>query len=158
MTTGDAVAWTRPSPKLLAMRVTELCVLGAAFALTALVAAVAVKANVLAIVMGCCMVVVLASLPFARRRFRAWGYLEREEDLLVRRGVLIARLAVVPYGRMQLVEVTAGVMERLFGLSTVKLHTAAARSDARIPGLEPDEAARLRDRLAALGEAKAAGL
>jgi uncharacterized protein len=56
------------------------------------------------------------------------------------------------------VEVTAGVMERLFGLSTVKLHTAAARSDARIPGLEPDEAARLRDRLAALGEAKAAGL
>jgi uncharacterized protein len=158
MTAGDAVAWTRPSPKLLAMRVTELCVLGAAFALTALVAAVAVKANVLAIVMGCCMVVVLASLPFARRRFRAWGYLEREEDLLVRRGVLIARLAVVPYGRMQLVEVTAGVMERLFGLSTVKLHTAAARSDARIPGLEPDEAARLRDRLAALGEAKAAGL
>jgi membrane protein YdbS with pleckstrin-like domain len=49
-------------------------------------------------------------------------------------------------------------MERAFGLSTVKLHTAAAHSDARIPGLEPDEAARLRDRLAALGEAKAAGL
>jgi membrane protein YdbS with pleckstrin-like domain len=59
---------------------------------------------------------------------------------------------------MQLVEVTAGLMERAFGLSTVKLHTAAAHSDARIPGLEPDEAARLRDQLAALGEAKAAGL
>ena len=42
--------------------------------------------------------------------------------------------------------------------STVKLHTAAAASDARIPGLEHEEAARLRDRLAALGEAKAAGL
>jgi hypothetical protein len=59
---------------------------------------------------------------------------------------------------MQFVEITSGPVERLFGLSTVKLHTAAAASDARIPGLSPDEAARLRDRLAALGEAKAAGL
>jgi len=95
---------------------------------------------------------------FVRNRYRAWGYLERDEDLLVRRGVLVRRLSVVPYGRMQFVEVTAGLMERMFGLSTVKLHTAAARSDARIPGLTPEEAARLRDRLAALGEAKAAGL
>ena len=55
-------------------------------------------------------------------------------------------------------DVTAGPVERAFRLATVKLHTAAAASDARIPGLERDEAARLRDRLAALGEAKAAGL
>jgi membrane protein YdbS with pleckstrin-like domain len=59
---------------------------------------------------------------------------------------------------MQFVDVTAGPAERAFRLATVKLHTAAAASDARIPGLERDEAARLRDRLAALGEAKAAGL
>jgi membrane protein YdbS with pleckstrin-like domain len=38
------------------------------------------------------------------------------------------------------------------------MHTAAASSDARIPGLPADEAARLRDLLARLGEAKAAGL
>ena len=36
--------------------------------------------------------------------------------------------------------------------------TAAAASDARIPGLEREEAARLRDRLAEVGEAQAAGL
>jgi hypothetical protein len=95
---------------------------------------------------------------FVRNRFRAWGYLERDEDLEVRRGVMVQRLSVVPYGRMQFVEITTGPVERLFGLATVKLHTAAADSDARIPGLDPDEAARLRDRLAALGEAKAAGL
>jgi uncharacterized protein len=95
---------------------------------------------------------------FVRRRFRAWTYQERDEDLLVSRGVLIRRLSVVPYGRMQFVDVTAGPVERVYRLATVKLHTAAAASDARIPGLERDEAARLRDRLAALGEAKAAGL
>jgi membrane protein YdbS with pleckstrin-like domain len=72
--------------------------------------------------------------------------------------VAFRRLSVVPYGRMQFVDVTAGPIERLFKLSTIKLHTAAAASDARIPGLEPAEAARLRDQLASLGEAKAAGL
>ncbi len=92
------------------------------------------------------------------RRFRSWGYAEREDDLLVRRGVMFSRLSVVPYGRMQFIDVQAGPLERLFRLATVRLHTAAAATDARIPGLESEEAARLRDRLAELGEAQAAGL
>ncbi len=95
---------------------------------------------------------------FVRRRYRAWRYQERHEDLIVARGVMVQRLSVVPYGRMQFVEVTAGPIERLFQLSTVKLHTAAAASDARIPGLERAEAARLRDRLTELGESMAAGM
>jgi membrane protein YdbS with pleckstrin-like domain len=100
----------------------------------------------------------LAALSFARNRFRSWAYTERDEDLIVERGVMIRRLSVVPYGRMQFVDVTAGPVDRIFRLATVKLHTAAAATNARIPGLEREEAARLRDRLAALGEAKAAGL
>ncbi len=108
-------------------------------------------------------VVVVAALGalfawFLRRRFRAWRYQERNEDLIVARGVMVQRLSVVPYGRMQFVEVTAGPVERLFRLSTVKLHTAAAASDGRIPGLEHAEAARLRDRLTELGESMAAGM
>lgn len=99
--------------------------------------------------------VLLASL---HRRYLAWSYVERDDDLLVRRGVLIRRLTVVPYGRMQFIDVTAGPLERALGLATVQLHTAAAATEARIPGLEASEAARLRDQLAALGEARAAGL
>jgi membrane protein YdbS with pleckstrin-like domain len=71
---------------------------------------------------------------------------------------MFARLSVVPYGRMQFIDVTAGPLERAFGLATVRLHTAAAATDARIPGLTSEEAARLRDRLAELGESQAAGL
>ena len=92
------------------------------------------------------------------RRYRAWGYAERADDLLVRRGVMIRRLSVVPYGRMQFVDVSAGPIDRLFGLATVQLHTAAAATDAKIPGLHRGEADRLRDQLAALGESQAAGL
>jgi uncharacterized protein len=92
------------------------------------------------------------------RAVKAWGYAERDNDLLVRHGLLIRRLSIVPYARMQYVDVTAGPLERAFHLATVQLHTAAAASDARVPGLPPDEAARLRDRLTALGEDRAEGL
>jgi membrane protein YdbS with pleckstrin-like domain len=111
-----------------------------------------------AVAAGAVLVGGLAAEWFVRRRVRAWAYCEREDDLLVRRGVLFSRLSVIPYGRMQFVDVRAGPAERAFGLATVRMHTAAAASDARIPGLSGDEAARLRDRLAELGEALAAGL
>lgn len=93
-----------------------------------------------------------------QRRFNAWGYAERADDLLVKRGVLFSRLSVVPYGRMQFIDVTASPFERIFGIATVRMHTAAAASDARIPGLVKAEAERLRDRLAELGESQAAGI
>ena len=92
------------------------------------------------------------------RNTRSWGYAERADDLLVRRGVLFRQLVIVPYGRMQQVDVTAGPLDRRFGVARVQLHTAAATTDAVIPGLVPTEAARLRERLAALGEARSAGL
>ncbi|MEV6839198.1 PH domain-containing protein [Streptomyces sp. NPDC051133] len=92
------------------------------------------------------------------RNWRSWRYAERADDLLISRGVLWREETVVPYGRMQLVEVTSGPVERRFGLATVQLHTAAAATDATIPGLDPAEAERLRDRLTELGEARSAGL
>jgi len=159
VTSTASPGWTPLSPTLMKMRVTELAVITAVLAVVAGSVAWTVGSPPVALI-----AVVAVALSgagawwFIHNRFRAWGYLERAEDLEVRRGVMVQRLSVVPYGRMQFVEITTGPVERLFGLATVKLHTAAAASDARIPGLDPVEAARLRDRLAALGEAKAAGL
>lgn len=150
--------WERPSPKMWKMRLTEVSVVTIVLALVAGASFAAVGA--LAVGAAAAVVVLLGAtyLWVQRRRYLAWSYQERADDLVVSRGVMFRRLSVVPYGRMQFVDVTAGPWERLFGLATVKLHTAAAASDARIPGLEPAEAARLRDRLAQLGEARAAGL
>ncbi|MGB9375572.1 MAG: PH domain-containing protein, partial [Jiangellales bacterium] len=88
----------------------------------------------------------------------SYGYCERADDLLVTSGILFRRLVIVPYGRMQLVDVTAGPIDRWLGITTVQLHTAAATSDAAIPGLTPDDASDLRDRLSAVGEQRSAGL
>jgi uncharacterized protein len=92
------------------------------------------------------------------RNQRSWKYAEREDELLVSHGIMFRELVVVPYGRMQFVDVTAGPLERAYGMATVELHTATPATDAKIPGLHPDEAGRLRDRLSALGQAQAWGL
>jgi hypothetical protein len=104
------------------------------------------------------LVLVVVAWTLLRGRYRSWGYLERADDLVVRHGLLFRQVTVVPYGRMQFIDVSAGPIDRIFGLATVQLHTAAAASDARIPGLAQQEADRLRDRLASLGEAQATGL
>ncbi|WP_394431864.1 PH domain-containing protein [Streptomyces sp. SGAir0957] len=96
--------------------------------------------------------------PMLGRNWRSWRYAERADDLLISRGVLWREETIVPYGRMQLVEVTSGPLERKFGLASLQLHTAAAATDATVPGLSPSEAERLRDRLTELGEARSAGL
>ena len=152
--------WQRVSPALARMR-HVLVVLVAVLVLVVLV----VLALVLALPLGVWLslavgVVALAALAWvlAGRNARRWGYAERDEDLYVRHGVMFRTLVVVPYGRMQYVDVHAGPLEQLFRIASVHLHTASPGTSARIPGLPATEAARLRDRLTSLGEAQAAGL
>lgn len=89
---------------------------------------------------------------------KSWGYAELADDLYITRSLWFKRLTAVPYGRMQVVEVEAGPIERALNLATVKLVTASASTDATIPGLPPVEAARLRDRLTELAETRTSGL
>ena len=127
----DGISWSRPSARLASLRGVEVVAGTAAAALLAFgILAGSVSLATAALAAG---LVVLAGVGLGwllSRRVGAWGYAEREDDLLVRRGVLFRRLSVIPYGRMQYVDVTAGPFERAFGLATVRMHTAAAASDA----------------------------
>jgi uncharacterized protein len=151
--------WVGVSPRLRAMRRFLLCVFGLPFGIAVAASLGLVTWPSLGVATGL-LVAALSVWGWVMidRNFRSWRYAEREQDLLVSHGVIFRQLVVVPYGRMQFVDVEAGPLERRFGIATVQLHTAAAATDARIPGVPPDEAARLRDRLAALGEARSAGL
>ena len=150
--------WQTPSRQLLTLRRLEVGVPALLVAI-ALAVAGALSGSGVAYGFAAAALVVGALLwRFVGRRFGSWGYAEREDDLLIRRGVMFARLSVVPYGRMQFIDVSAGPVDRAFGLATVQLHTAAAASNARIPGLMLADAQQLRDRLAAVGEARATGL
>jgi membrane protein YdbS with pleckstrin-like domain len=152
------VTWQRVSPRLAIARRVLLT------ALAAVVVAGCVVMFALSgdgwVLVGVPLVLLAAGWAWwvVGRQTRAIGYAEREDDLLVRRGVMFRNLVVVPYGRMQYVDVTAGLLEQWLGVATVRLHTAAAATDARIPGLPASDAAVLRDRLAQKGESRSIGL
>jgi uncharacterized protein len=155
---GDGVSWQAPSPKLLRCRRIQLALATIPAALIAgLGCAIVSAAAGLGAGLGVLVIGLLAE-RFLARRVASWGFAERHEDLMIRRGVMVRRQSVIPYGRMQYIDITAGPLERSLGLATLRMHTAAAASDARIPGLDQAVAAKLRDQLAALGEAQAAGL
>ena len=154
----DGVTWQRVSPRLTTVRLISAGVaLAVPFAGGVVAAALSGVAGLWAIpavvaVIGALVAVVVP------RQVRAIGYAERDDDLLIRRGVMLRTLVVVPYGRLQFVDVQAGPLDRWGGIARVQLHTASPGTDASIPGLVPAEASRLRDRLAARGEAQLAGL
>ena len=153
------VSWTPVSPKLATVRRLNAAI---TFGLLA-IAGLLLFGMMMDWLYGV-LAVVVAALGFGwawiviGRNQRSWKYAEREDELLVSHGIMFRQLVVVPYGRMQFVDVAAGPFERAFDLATVELHTATPATDAKIPGLHPDEAARLRDRLSALGQAQAWGL
>jgi membrane protein YdbS with pleckstrin-like domain len=152
--------WVRLSPKLVSVRrLVQLLISGVlAIVLGVLLILGVVPAWLGGVLAAVLLVEFVWSWWLIGRRVRSYGYVERDDDLLVTSGILFRRLVVVPYGRLQLVDVVAGPLDRMYGIATVRLHTAAATTDATIPGLTPDTAAALRDRLAAKGESRGAGI
>jgi len=152
-----SVDWNRVSPRLMVARRAVLVVCAVVLA-----AVVALLASLLSSAVWIALVVPVVLLVWGwwlvGRNWSSWGWAERDEDLLVRRGYLFRSLVVVPYGRMQVVDVQAGPVARALGFASVALVTASAQTDAHIHGIPQAEATRLRDRLSARGEAQAAGL
>jgi hypothetical protein len=154
----DGVTWSSVSPAL--ARARRLVATGWSGAALVVATALAL-ANELAALWAIVALIVAGwgwSWWMIGRQVRAIGYAERESELLVRRGIMWRSIVVVPYGRLQFVDVEAGPLDRMFGIARVQLHTASTRTDAAIPGLPADEAARVRDRLTERGELHLAGL
>lgn len=154
----EGVAWQRVSLRLATARLVLAGIWLGVPLVVAAVLAIVFSQTWLWIVAAVLLVLLLWTAFVVGRQVRAIGYAERDDDLLIRKGVLFRTLVVVPYGRMQLVDVTAGPLARKLDIASVQLHTASPGTDATIEGLVPSEAARLRDRLASRGEARLAGL
>jgi membrane protein YdbS with pleckstrin-like domain len=89
-------------------------------------------------------------LVFPGRRYRRWGYQEGEDELEIRRGSLIRVRTIVPFGRVQHIDVAQGPVQRPFGLATLILHTAGTHgASVPLPGLKQADAEALRERIRA---------
>jgi membrane protein YdbS with pleckstrin-like domain len=158
---ADAVldgAWKRVSPRFVVVEVVSSLVFGLAVGLGAAIFWWLTDAVWVLYLGGAITLLCLVTVFFEPRRVRSIGYRLRQDDLLFRRGVLMRRMVAVPYGRMQLVDITRGPLSRWLGLSELKLVTAAAASGVTIPGLTEADADTLRDQLVHLAETRRAGL
>jgi hypothetical protein len=85
---------------------------------------------------------------FAVYRYRTWTYEVRTEAVYIERGVLTRIRTIVPHVRIQHVDTQRSPLERTLGLARVVIYTAGSRqADVSIPGLEPDQATHLQNRL-----------
>lgn len=84
------------------------------------------------------------------RRYATRGYTLAEERLRVVRGVLFRSDTVVPFGRVQHIDVDQGPLERAFHLATLTVHTAGSHnSSVSLPGLAHEDAMAMREEIRA---------
>lgn len=82
------------------------------------------------------------------RRYRRWGYRQGVNMIRIASGLLVRKETVVPYDRVQHIDVSRGPIERAFGVATLTLHTAGSyNSTVDLPGLAHDDANRMRDEI-----------
>jgi membrane protein YdbS with pleckstrin-like domain len=73
------------------------------------------------------------------------GYLLRERDISYKTGLIYYKQISVTFNRIQHVEVSQGILGKLFHLSSVKIYTAGGNaSDISIPGLYVSDAQKLK--------------
>jgi uncharacterized protein len=84
-------------------------------------------------------IVILLLFVIEIKGFKHIGFALREHDVLYKEGLLWRSIVVVPYKRIQHIEVHQGPIDRLFDISSLSLFTAGG-SETSIEGLMPDQA------------------
>lgn len=153
-----AAAWHGLSPSYLKLKYVMIAINWAIIGAIIMVPLVLMKVSWWWIPLAAFLVLWLWRFVRAPRVFRRWGYAETDDDIYLTRGLLWRELTCVPYGRMQLVNVSSGPIERQFGLASVELVTASTSGTITIPGLARPDAIALRDRLIESGELLQAGI
>lgn len=101
-----------------------------------------------AVIVGVAFAVAVTAWVLEGLAFSYRGVQLREFDVSARHGLISRATVSVPFSRVQHVTVERGLLDRVFGLAQVVIFTAGAGSaDARVKGLDPERAERLREGL-----------
>ena len=89
---------------------------------------------------------ILINLRLSYLAFLNKAFAVREHDVIYREGWLVKSLHVIPFNRIQHCSIDSGMIERWFGLTTIKIYTAGGNdSDIVIPGLTSEQSSALRE-------------
>ena len=139
--------WHQISPRYVVSQILQNVIFVAFVLAVALVLALVLHQTWVWIPAGVVVLITLITLIILPRQAKAIGYMLRADDIVFRKGILWQRMIAVPYGRMQLVDITQGPLDRAFGVTQLKMVTAAATTGVQIPGLTQAASEALRDTL-----------
>ena len=92
------------------------------------------------------LVLFLLSMVLVSSRYRMAGYALRAYDIMYKRGVFWHSTTIIPYSRIQHVEISQGPVQSAFGIATLRIYTAGgSRSDLSIEGLERKSAEEIKE-------------
>lgn len=151
-------AWHQISPRYVVSQIVQNVIFVAFVLVAAVVLALVLHQTWVWIPAGVVVLITLITLIILPRQAKAIGYMLRADDIVFRKGILWQRMIAVPYGRMQLVDITQGPLDRAFGVSQLKMVTAAATTGVQIPGLTQAASEALRDTLIEVAETRRTGL
>ena len=151
-------SWHQISPRYVVSQIVQNLIFLAFVLAAAVVLALVLDQSWVWIPAAVVVAIEIITLVILPRQARAIGYMLRDDDIVFRKGILWQRMIAVPYGRMQLVDITQGPLDRAFGVSQLKMVTAAATTGVQIPGLTQAASEALRDTLIEVAETRRTGL
>ncbi len=82
------------------------------------------------------------------KRYANWGFEIRDDHLYIEHGVIKKVYSMVPFVRVQHIDTDRGPIDRVLGLSTLRVYTAGSKgADIKVPGLDREEASELQKKL-----------
>jgi hypothetical protein len=113
------------------------------------VAAIFIKAKeyeiIEMIVLGSLLILLILYMFWTKKALNRKSYSIRQSDIIFRTGLLFSRVTIIPYNRIQHVELTTRPIEKFFNLCSLKVFTAGgSQSDIILPGLNPEKANKIK--------------
>ena len=94
------------------------------------------------------LLAVMAIVLLPQRRYRRWGYDKGDAQLRVLRGYLFRTDTIVPFNRIQHIDIAQGPIERMYDVSNLIVHTAGTHNNTvTLPGLQSDVAEAMREEM-----------
>jgi membrane protein YdbS with pleckstrin-like domain len=99
------------------------------------------------------LITILFGEIYARMAYNRWKFEFTETNLKKEQGIIWKRYSNIPYERVQNVDIQRGVIARIFGFSSIMIHTAGYSGHGKhgigaegyIPAVSPEYAEKIRD-------------
>jgi uncharacterized membrane protein YdbT with pleckstrin-like domain len=106
----------------------------------------------LGIIVGVLVAAFILAILYSAFWVRLFGYEINDTEVKIEKGVIAKSYDSIPYSRIQNVGIERSLIERMLGISTVKIHTAGhsgqgSGAEGDIPGVEKTVASDLREKI-----------